>query len=76
MLFFVCLAIAVAFCVLVVWKWTAQFTWSSDAWLMAIPDVLMLCSVCSIIVLVILGCFRVTTFIKNRKANTENTLEQ
>ena len=37
----VVIAVFVSFLLLQVWKWTAQFSWSSDPWLMAIPLVIV-----------------------------------
>lgn len=54
----VVVAASVALVLVQLWGWTAQFPWSSDWWLVAIPLVLVLAGLCSLGGLVIRGVTR------------------
>lgn len=69
-------AVVVAFFLVGFWEWTAQFTWSSDAWLTAIPSVIVLGSFCSIIWLLIIAGLRMIKSIMKKQSNAESTREQ
>jgi hypothetical protein len=54
----VVMAAFISFVLLQVWKWTAQFSWSSDPWLMAIPLVIIAAGFLSLLGLAIMGFAR------------------
>ena len=54
MLICVISAVCIAFVLVQLWGWTAQFHWSSDLWLMAIPPALILTGLFSMGALVVL----------------------
>ena len=39
--FIIAIAVVAAFLLLQLWAWSAQYPWSNDAWLMAIPVVII-----------------------------------
>ena len=51
-------AIFVSFFLLAVWGWTAQFPWSSERWLVAIPITIVLAGIVSSILLLLIAAKR------------------
>ena len=41
------------------WQWTAQFSWSSESWLISIPMLIILCGLISVITLIAIAVKRV-----------------
>ena len=52
-------AVTVSFSLVYLWQWTAQFTWSSDAWLMEIPTVIVWGGLSAIVLLVFIAVLRI-----------------
>ena len=69
-------AVTVSFSLVHLWQWTAQFTWSSDAWLMAIPTVIVWGGLGAIVVLVFIAVLRIIKSFKPSKSKMENIREE
>ena len=64
-------AVTGSFSLVYLWQWTAQFTWSSDAWLMEIPTVIVWGGLSAIVLLVFIAVLRIIKSFKISKSKTE-----
>ena len=64
-------AVTVSCSLVYLWQWTAQFTWSSDAWLMEIPTVIVWGGLSAIVLLVFIAMLRIIKSFKTSKSKTE-----
>jgi len=49
---------AIAFALIALWKFTAKFSWSSEPWLNAIPFIIFVVGISSVVLLVFIAILR------------------